>query len=284
MKTKEVITSFMADCKLRGLSEKTRREYSRHLEALPILSPQFPPKPPIIQEFLANVNGEYNRHAHFRTLRRLSNYAHEKLKFPNFMKSVTKPKLPKKIMPTISNTELNLLAVFIQNASPRDKAIICLFIDCALRVGEAVNLQRDDIKDEVIIVHGKTGYRIVPISPVTRDLLLSLPIHEDGYVFHGENNRWNGQLKESGFYKVVRRCLKKVGYKGSQYGPQVLRRSYGVFHLKDGGDIRSLQLILGHSNPNTTLNYYTPMLTEDVIAIHKRHTPAKVFSMGNAEI
>lgn len=69
----------------------------------------------------------------------------------------------------------------------------------------------------------------------------------------------------------------KVGYEGTQFGPQVLRRSFGVFHLKDGGNLKSLSLILGHSNITTTANYYTPLMVEDVIAIHHKHTPSKVF-------
>jgi len=63
--------------------------------------------------------------------------------------------------------------------------------------------------------------------------------------------------------------------------PHVLQLSHeitnGVFHLKDGGDLKSLSLILGHSNITTTANYYTPLLTEDVIAIHHKHTPGRVF-------
>ena len=277
MRTLEVIGSFMADCKLRGLSTKTRREYSRHLEALPSLSPHFPPKPEIIQQFLADVKGIHNADSHYRTYHALGNYAEKRYRIPNFMKSVTRPRVPRIIMPTISNLELNLIATFVQQAPLRDKAIMCLFIDTAIRSGEAQNLKREDIQDDRIIIHGKTGYRIAPISKVTRELLLSLPVHEDGYVFHGTFKYRNTPLKERGFYDVVKKYLLMAGYKGKKLGPQTLRRSFGVFHLKDGGDLKSLSLILGHANITTTANYYTPLLTEDVIEIHHKHTPGRVF-------
>jgi len=180
-------------------------------------------------------------------------------------------------MPTISNLELNLLATLLEQAAPRDKAIIVLFVDTAIRCGEACGLRRADIKEDRIIIHGKTGYRVAPISQVTRDLLLSLPAHEDGFVFHGTFKYRNKPLGSTGFYKVVRRYLRMVGYQGKQLGPQTLRRSFGVFHLKDGGDLKSLSLILGHSNITTTANYYTPLLTEDVVQIHHKHTPGRVF-------
>ena len=282
LRTQEAIDSFMSDCELRGLSEKTRSEYNRHLVALSKLCPQLPPrKPLIIQQFLAGVKGQYNRDAYWRTFHASAKHAERHFGIPNFMKSVTRPRIKREIMPTISPTDLNLLATFLEKAPLRDKAILCLFIDTAIRSGEASNLKRKDIQDDRILVQGKTGYRVVPISPITRDLLLSLPVHDDGYVFHGIGRYKNHRLLKTGFYKIVKKYLRKVGYQGKQFGPQTLRRSFGVYHLKDGGDIRSLQLILGHSNPNTTMNYYTPLLTQDVIEIHHKHSPIKVFETAN---
>jgi len=275
MRTKEVVASFMADCRLRGLSAKTLENYNHHLQQLTQLSQDFPPKAEIIQQFLANVEGVHNADAYYRTFHALDNYAHKRFKTPNFMQSVTRPRVPKQIMPTISELDLNLLAAYLQDAPLRDKAVLCLFIDTAVRKGEACNLKRKDIQEDRIIIHGKTGYRVAPISEITRDLLLSLPAHEDGFVFHG---RLGKPMGETGFYNVVKKYLRKIGYSGDkQFGPQLLRRSFGVFHLKDGGDLKSLSLILGHSNITTTANYYTPLLTEDVIEIHHKHTPGRVF-------
>lgn len=276
MKTKGVASSFMADCKLKGLSQRTLEGYNYHIKRLIQLSPQFPPKAEIIQQFLATVKGgQHNADSYYRTFHALGNYAERRYGIPNFMGSVTRPRVRREIMPTISTTELNLLAWAVSSAPPRDKAIIALFIDTAIRKGEACNLKRQDIWEDRIIIHGKTGYRIAPISQVTKDLLLSLPAHEDDYVFHGCRNK---PLKSTGFYKIVKRYLSMVGYSGGKsFGPQILRRSFGRFHLKDGGDMQSLSLILGHKSIKTTADYYAPLLTEDVIQIHKKHTPGRVF-------
>lgn len=278
MKTQEVVVSFMADCRLRGLSQKTLEGYNQQTKTLIELSPKYPPKPEAIQEFLANLKaGPHTKDSYYRTFHAVGNYAQRRHKIPNFMKSVTRPRIPREIMPTISNTELNLLAIFLDKAPLRDKAIMALFIDTAIRKGEAINLKRKDILEDRIIIHGKTGYRVAPISKVTRDLLLALPVHEDGYIFHGAGRYKNHRLGSTGFYKVVNRCLRSVGYTGKQFGPQTLRRSFGRFHLKDGGDMQSLSLMLGHKNITTTANYYAPLLTEDVIQIHHKHTPGRIF-------
>lgn len=284
MRTREVVGNFMADAKLRGLSARTLEGYACHLGRLTELSHDYPPKPDIIQTFLANVKGgPHNADAHYRTFRALSRWAQKRYKTKNFMKSVTRPRVPKQIMPTISEMQLSLLAAWVAEAPLRDKAIIMLFVDTAIRSGEACNLKREDIHEDRIVIHGKTGYRVAPISPSTREVVLSLPAYPDGYVFHGEDSHVNQPLKKTGFYKVVRRYLRLVGHTGKQFGPQILRRSFGVFHLKDGGDLKSLSMILGHSNITTTANYYTPLLTEDVIEIHHKHTPIKVFQEVNAD-
>lgn len=275
MQTEQVVTSFMADCQLRGLSAKTLESYSRHLKRLTEISPGYPPQPETVQSFLANLSGSpYNRHSYYRTYRALANYGWRKFRVSNFMRSIKSPRIPRDIMPTLSSTELELLAILVRNAPIRDKAILTLFMDTAIRSGEASSLQRRDILEDRIIVRGKTGCRVAPISEMTRSLLLSLPVHEDGYVFHGYRKE---PLAKTGFYKVIRTYLQAIGYQGKQFGPQLLRRSFGRFYLRDGGDMRSLSLILGHSNINTTANYYAPLLAQDIIEIHRKHTPGRVF-------
>lgn len=276
-KTQNVGSSFLADCRYRKLSPKTLRGYISHVNRLTALSKWFPPKLEIVQQYLADSTGIHNADAYYRTWHALGSYAEKHYKIPNFMRKVTRPKVLKQIMPTLTATQLNSLATLLRDAPLRDKAILTLFIDTAIRNGEACNLKRGDILEDRIIVRGKTGYRVAPLSSITREFLLALPAHDDGYVFHGTHRYRNHRLSSTGFYKVVKGYLLKVGYRGKQFGAQTLRRSFGRFHLLDGGDMQSLSLILGHKNITTTANYYAPLLAEDVIKIHHKHTPARVF-------
>ncbi|HUW45605.1 MAG TPA: site-specific integrase [Dehalococcoidia bacterium] len=274
IKTQEVSDSFLKDCRDRELSHKTISNYTQHIKQLVGLSLEFPPEPKVIQQFFTTKN-PHNADSHYRTWRALGNYAKRKYEIPNFMDKVHRPKVPNEIMPTISDAELGKLAMVLRNAPLRDKAILVLFVDTAIRSGEAANLKREDILEDRIIVHGKTGFRVAPLSSTTRELLLSLPSHEDGYIFYGKRSE---PLGLTGFYKVVKKYLKMAGYRGNkQFGTQILRRSFGRFHLLDGGDMQSLSLILGHKNITTTAKYYAPLLVEDIIKIHHKHTPARVF-------
>lgn len=273
IKTQEIGDGFLADCRNRRLSAKTLEGYIQHIKQLIALSEDFPPEPEVIQGFLAS-KGVYNADAHYRTWHALGKYGERKHGIPSFMERVTRPRVPKQIMPTISVEQLKSLAALLRDAPIRDKAIIALLVDTAIRSGEAASLKRDNVLEDRILVIGKTGYRVAPLSPITRELLLALPIYEDGYVFHGYGHK---PLGHTGFWKIVRKYLRSAGYKGKQASPQIFRRSFGVFHLKDGGDLKSLSLILGHASITTTARCYTPLLEQDVIEIHHKHSPGRVF-------
>lgn len=272
MRTTEVLISFIADRKLMGVSPITLKNHEYYGKRLAQLSPKFPPRPEIIQQFLATVNPQYAA-TFYRYWHALGNYAEKRYKKPNFMRLVTKPRLPKEIQPTISPTELSLLAWSIRTASNRDRAIVTLFVDTAIRLGEACGLKREDVKDNYIIVSGKTGYRIVPISEYARDLLLALPIHSDGFLFYGKGRK---PLTKYGFYGVVKKFLKRIGYTGKHFGPQILRTSFSKFWFEEGGDPKSLQLQLGHADIKTTMKHYVAWTVEDTIRLHHKHSPGKV--------
>jgi len=279
--TQEAIDSFMTDCELRELREATRSEYRRHLEYLSIFCPQLPPrKVGIIQEALINVKGgPYNRHSHWRTFRRFANYCVDTYGIENFMKGIRGPKLHQKILPVLSEIEIGLLPVVLDAESPRTKAIIVLLLDTAIRQGELCTLKREDVTrfEDRIVVYGKTGYRMVPISPFARELCLALPIHKDGYLFHGTGRYRDTPLGKRGIYDTSRKILKRINWQHDKKGAHTFRRSHGYHHLKSGGNAKSAQMILGHADAAITMRYYAPYLINDVVEAHHKHTPGRVF-------
>ncbi|GAG64759.1 unnamed protein product [marine sediment metagenome] len=137
----------------------------------------------------------------------------------------------------------------------RDRAILTLFIDSGIRSSELAELRRQDIKAETVRVHGKTGEREVPISDETRRLLLSVIAEDskDEYVFHSHK----GLLTRNGVYRIVFGHMRKAGIKGPKLGPHRIRHAFGKTYLVSGGDVRSLQEIMGHASITTTQKYAT---------------------------
>jgi site-specific recombinase XerD len=273
MKTLEAIQLFIANCELRDLSARTLEQYSQQLSYLSKFFEELPTKAEDIETVLVsliNVTQE-TKHFYFSTYRTFYNFLDKRHKTGNPMLNVTPPRLKNKIMPTLEMSDIGLLSVFLKDDTPkhkRDKSLLTLFIDTGIRTSEATGLKREDIKENYIKIIGKVGERIVPISDSVAKLLLELPEHEDGYVFHGQR----GRLTRNGVYEIVRKYLTKIGITGAKLGGHRFRHTFGRQYLVLGGDLRSLQMIMGHSNISTTTKYAN-LAIEDVIEKHRKYTP-----------
>lgn len=184
------------------------------------------------------------------------------------MESVLPPVLPPHLPRTLSVPELGcLLAAPLQR---RDRALVELLVDTAVRATEAISLEREDILDETIMVCGKTGQREVPISASVRRQLLALCPDDRQVIFLGTK----GSLSRSTAYRIIRRALASAGISGKKVGPHVLRHTFGRQYIMAGGDLVSLQRIMGHADIKTT-RIYAELDLRDVTHQHHRFTPLK---------
>ena len=92
----------------------------------------------------------------------------------------------------------------------------------------------------------------------------------DEYLFHGQR----GPLTRRGIYRIVRRYMSKAGIGGPKLGGHRLRHAFGKNYIVNGGDLRSLQEIMGHASITTTQKYATLNLT-DTVEKHHRFTPLR---------
>ncbi|GAI45219.1 unnamed protein product, partial [marine sediment metagenome] len=83
-----------------------------------------------------------------------------------------------------------------------------------------------------------------------------------------------GPITRHLIYAIVRRALEKAGIKGPKLGPHRLRHAFGKNFLVQGGDLRSLQEIMGHADIETTQKYATLNLT-DIVKKHQKFSPLK---------
>lgn len=271
MRTQIYITEFLQSCLARNLAKVTIAWYREKLRRFASSCPQLPEEPGPIEKYLATIQGSpETKHAHFRALRALFIFTSERYKAPNPMARVTAPRCPRKVMPTLESGEIMRL---LHSASTlRERAILTLLVDTGIRTSEAIGLRKQDISANTVRVRGKTGEREIPISDETRRLLLIVIANDgkDEYVFHGHK----GRLSRHGVYRIVRAHLAKAGIQGPKLGPHRIRHAFGKGYLVNGGDLRSLQQIMGHANITTT-EKYAALNLNDVIAKHHKFTPLR---------
>lgn len=168
----------------------------------------------------------------------------------------------------------------------RNKAMLELIYATGLRVSELVNLKVNDIDFEMctLRVLGKGNKeRIVPIGSVAlkynkiyieeyRSKILKNNIIDEIYP-----NNFGRKMTRNGFNYILNELKKKCDIK-AYLTPHVLRHSFATHLLIGGADLRSIQLLLGHENINTT-NIYTHIvnreLKDNYIAFHSRSKKGK---------
>ena len=258
---------FLNSRRAQGISPQAASWYAGILGRFARMHPELPGDPEAVEAFLAAQKcGDEARHSYWKVLKAFYNWLAHRHNVPNPMTRLGAPRRRKKHPRTLSAAEL--ASLFLVPICSRDRALLCLLIDSGVRIGEALNLQAEDILEETIIVNGKTGEREVPITQDTRQQLLALA--SSRYIFRGQR----GHLSRPQAYDIVHAALRASGLTGRKLGPHLLRHTLGRQFIMAGGDLVSLQRILGHTNIQTT-RIYAELSMADVIRQHHKYTPIR---------
>jgi len=141
----------------------------------------------------------------------------------------------------------------------RDTAVMMLLYGCGLRIGEAMGLNRGQITDnDTIVVTGKGNkQRLVPVLAIVahaiQDYIHSCPfdLPEDGPLFVGKRG---GRLAARVIQRQMGQVRAMLGLPETAT-PHALRHSFATHLLVGGGDLRTIQELLGHASLSTTQRY-----------------------------
>ena len=179
----------------------------------------------------------------------------------NPVQDLDSPKLPRTLPKYLSLEESRQLLNSIEGKHKiRDYCIICIFLNCGLRISEIVGLNLNDIRSDSIRVMGKgSKERIVYLNDATaaaiNDYLLerrSIAAIDRSALFL--SNRRTRMSRES-VHAMVKKSLLKAGLDSSKYSSHKLRHTAATLMLQNGVDVRTLQELLGHEHLNTTQIY-----------------------------
>ncbi len=162
----------------------------------------------------------------------------------------------------------------------RDRAFFEVLYATGLRVTELVTLKMDNINLEAgfVIVLGKgSKERIVPLGELAiswlrqyleqgRPLLMKRSVNSFVFV-----NRDGGPMSRQGFWKLVKRYCLAAGIV-KKISPHTLRHSFATHVLEGGADLRSVQMLLGHSDITTT-QIYTHVAGSTLKKVHEKYHP-----------
>lgn len=161
----------------------------------------------------------------------------------------------------------------------RDKAMLELLYATGLRVSELVSLKTNDVNLEsgFLICKGKGGKeRIVPLGNTS-----ALAVKK--YLEEARQKLWKRETKtlflttrggaftRQGFWKMLKEYGEQAGFT-QKISPHILRHSFATHLLECGADLRSVQLMLGHSQITTT-QIYTHVTRKHLRKVYDKFHP-----------
>ena len=161
----------------------------------------------------------------------------------------------------------------------RNKSILMLLYGCGLRISEALNLNFEDINEnDYLIIKGKGNKeRMVPLMNYVKNDIENY-IHECPKNFMKDDPLFVGKRLDRLSPRIIQYVLEKIRHNLSlpeTATPHALRHSFATHLLDSGGDLRTIQELLGHSSLSTTQKY-TKVETEKLYdAYSKTHPLAK---------
>lgn len=144
--------------------------------------------------------------------------------------------------------------------SERDYCIICLFLNCGLRISEIVGLNVGDVREDSIRILGKGNKeRIVYLNEACQAAIEAYkPVRSQMAgssvsAFFVSNRR--KRMSRETVHAMVKKTLLKAGLDPDKYSSHKLRHTAATLMLQNGVDVRTLQEVLGHEHLNTTQIY-----------------------------
>ena len=197
--------------------------------------------------------------------------------------NVEAPKIMKGLPSVLIEEEVARLIESPEIVTPiglRDRSMLETLYSSGLRVSELVPLKLNqlNLSDGVVRVLGKGAKeRVLPLGEEAVDWIVR-------YLEDGRPSLLSGRLSDAvfvtnrgssmsrqAFWNLIQKYVLISGIK-KQVSPHTLRHAFATHLLNHGADLRSVQLLLGHSDVSTT-QIYTHVARERLKNLHQQHHP-----------
>jgi integrase/recombinase XerD len=300
----KLIQGFRLSCQTEGKSPKTTEWYTSFLERFYrfLRERKFPVQIDRIEKihirkFIFHLQQEARTprsnknlsgatiQGYVRTLKAFFAWAEREEYIPaNLMVKIPVPKAEVKVITTFTEVQLQSLFSLCLSSnghSIRNMVILLLLLDCGLRVSELVGIELNDLNltDGVIKIRKAKGNRerYVPVGSTVQKTLWKYINTSRPESFSPKINNLilndNGlPLTKNGVQQILRRYGRKAGFSGVRCSPHTLRHTFARNYLLNGGDIFSLQKILGHTSL-ASVRMYLNLFANDIKTQHTRFSP-----------
>jgi integrase/recombinase XerD len=201
----------------------------------------------------------------------------------NPLAEIDAPKIGRSLPKSLSIAEVDDLLRLPECTPPlvlRNHAMLHLLYASGLRVSELVNLPVNgcNLSNGHLRILGKGNKeRVIPFSALAGEMVQAYIASGRPALLKGKpspflfcTNRGTAMTRNR-FWQIIRETARAAGI-SKEISPHMLRHSFATHLLAGGADLRSVQMMLGHTDISTT-QIYTHVDTDRLKSIHKRFHP-----------
>lgn len=222
-----------------------------------------------VMDYLEHLITEKDVSASFQNqaINAIKFYLEQVLSYPTQYYRLDRPIREKRLPQVLSKSELEKILGTIHNL--KHLAILTTIYAAGLRIGELVDLRIGDIDSKAMRIWVRQGKgkkdRITLLSPSLLKLLRRYYVQHKpkDWLFEGPGG--GRPYSTSSIRKILKRACHRAGIR-KHVVVHTLRHSFATHLLEQGVNLRYIQELLGHSNPNTT-EIYTHVSRSDMIEI-----------------
>lgn len=164
----------------------------------------------------------------------------------------------------------------------RNKAIVAILFETGIRNLELCSLSIADVRETVILVHGKGDKeRYVSISPALKKTLIKYERIRAEYIknkFLSDDAYFCSRSGKRITTNSVGRMIKITGEMAKireeiRCSPHTIRHYYAQFMLRNGFDVYATSRLLGHENITTTKRYLQSLKDEEIVSMSIEKSP-----------
>jgi integrase/recombinase XerD len=289
---KGMISAFLSTRRLRNLSPNTITFYSQHLDKfLEFMESHYPDAsleqidPTILREYVSGLKETHSAggvNHHIKVLKILFKFmVEEGVINENPSKKISRIKTDYPAVVTFSNEQImEMLKTKNQMDFPgiRNYSLITLLYDTGCRISELLELEVDAIQldEKIMAVRGKGGKgRVVPFGD--RSLIgLVKYLNRRTTLFGIQGVLFLTKFGDPLTLRMINKIIERIGNKAKvenvRLSAHTFRHTFAKNWLMNGGDIFSLQKILGHKTLDMVRNYVN-ITFKDIQSQHSKFSP-----------
>ena len=244
--------------------------------------------PDTVNSFIYNSSKKNSPRSQARKISGLKSFF-KFLVFEGYLKSspmsnIESPKLGRKLPDILNVEEISQMISSInikEKFGQRNKTIIEILYGTGIRVSELIELKISNIffKENLIRVLGKGDKeRFVPIGLKAKKSIIDYINNNRKYQKIEESSndilvlsKYGKKITRHMIFTLIKNISKKSGIT-KKISPHTFRHSFASHLLKNGADLRTIQLILGHENITTT-EIYTHLDSKHLLNVMKKYHP-----------